>query len=245
MQTLKRVGRETTHVLNTVPSLVLTVFVLSVVGMNLLANKSIDTGISWLALDCGIVFSGVAFLSMDVLTHCYGPKAAVSVSILTMILNLMMSFFFFAASNVPGAWGESFASANGAAVNLALDHTFGGTWYILAGSSVAFCVSAIINNVLNWLIGKRVGHEGFGAFALRSYVSTFIAQFADNMTFALLVSRVFFGWSLVQCVSCALVGAVLELLFEVFFSPLGYRISQSILAGGAGLQAQTEMEAAC
>ena len=37
----------------TVPPLLLTLTVLSIVGMNLLANKSIDTGVSWLALDCG------------------------------------------------------------------------------------------------------------------------------------------------------------------------------------------------
>ena len=29
----------------------------SVIVMNLLANKSIDTGTTWLALDCGIIFS--------------------------------------------------------------------------------------------------------------------------------------------------------------------------------------------
>ena len=64
---------------------------------------------------------------------------------------------------------------------------------------------------------------------MRSYVSTFVAQFADNMIFALLVSKVFFGWSLLQCFTCALTGAVLELVFEVVFSPVGYRISKRMM----------------
>ena len=51
--------------------------------------------------------------------------------------------------------------------------------------------------------------------------------------FALLVSRVFFGWTTVQCLTCALTGAVLELALEVLFSPVGYRVSRSILRGQA------------
>ncbi|MDO4529019.1 MAG: VUT family protein, partial [Lachnospiraceae bacterium] len=66
----------------------------------------------------------------------------------------------------------------------------------------------------------------FGIFAVRSYVSTFIGQFVDNMVFALIVSHNFFGWTMTQCVVCALTGAVIELICEVIFSPIGYRISK-------------------
>lgn len=233
------------HTLNNVPPLVFTLFVLSIVGMNLLANKSIDTGVSWLALDCGILFSGLAFLSMDVLTHCYGPKAATTTSLVALGLNLLMALFFFVASRIPGAWGESFVDVGGDAINLALNNTIGGTWFVIAGSSVAFIVSSVLNNFLNWAIGERVSGDGFGTFALRSYVSTVLAQFADNLTFALLVSRTFFGWTLVQCFTCALTGALLELVFEIFFSPLGYRISRSILNEKEQSKASSAQTAAC
>ncbi len=229
---MKKAFSEFSSMINSVPPLVLTLFVLSVVGMNLLANKSINTGVEWLALDCGILFSGLAFLSMDILTHCYGPRAATAASLTALGCNLVMAAFLFLASQIPGVWGESFVEGSEVVINTALDHTFGGTWFILLGSSIAFLASAVLNNFLNWGIGERLENKsGFGAFALRSYISTFLAQFTDNMVFALLVSRVFFGWTLVQCVTCALTGAVLELLFEVFFSPLGYRISKKIMAG--------------
>jgi uncharacterized PurR-regulated membrane protein YhhQ (DUF165 family) len=128
-------------------------------------------------------------------------------------------------------WGESFVTGSEGVINTALDNTFGGTWFIILGSSIAYAVSAVVNNFLNWAIGERLGErEGFGTFATRSYISTFTAQFVDNITFALLVSRVFFGWTMLQCVTCALTGAVMELLFEVFFSPVGYRISRRILS---------------
>ena len=227
---MKRTVSEFRDLLRTVPPLLVSLLILSVVGMNMLANKSINTGVDWLALDCGILFSWLIFLSMDVLTHCYGPRAATAMSVVALALNLLVSLIFFIASRIPGVWGESFIDGSEAVINGALDNTFGGTWYIILGSSVAFFSSAVINNFLNYGIGKlfKVGKRGFGEFALRSYVSTFIAQFADNMIFALIVSRLFFGWTLLQCFTCALTGAVLELLFEVLFSPFGYSVAKKI-----------------
>ena len=216
--------------LRSVPPILVSLLILSVVGMNLLANKSIDTGLSWLALDCGILFSWLTFLSMDVLTHCYGPRAATALSFVALALNLLMAGIFFLAKCIPGVWSESFVEGSEEILNTALDNTFGGTWFIILGSSVAFLTSAVLNNFLNYGIGRLLKRDrGFGGFALRSYVSTFLAQFADNLIFALLVSKLFFGWTLLQCFTCALTGAVAELLFEVFFSPLGYRMSRRIL----------------
>lgn len=218
------------HLLQTVSPVVASLLVLSVVGMNLLANKSIDTGLDWLALDCGIFFSWLTFLSMDVLTHCYGPRAATGMSAAALGMNLLMALIFFIASRVPGVWGESFVEGSEAVLNTALDNTFGGTWFIILGSSIAFLASAALNNFLHYGLGRLLkGREGFASFALQSYVSTFIAQFADNLIFALLVSRLFFGWTLLQCFTCALTGAVAELLCEVVFSPLGYRVARGIL----------------
>jgi hypothetical protein len=33
-----------------------------------------------------------------------------------------------------------------------------------------------------------------------------------------------FSWSFIQCVMCALTGAVAELIMEIIFSPFGYKI---------------------
>jgi len=226
---MKKLTEELRDLLQTVPPLIAALFILSIVGMNLLANKSIDTGVEWLALDCGILLSWLTFLSMDVLTHCYGPRAATGMSFVALAINLVMALLFFLASRVPGVWAESFVDGSEALINTALNNTFGGTWFILLGSSIAFAASAVVNNFLNYAIGRRIRRpDGFGAFALRAYVSTFIAQFTDNLVFALLVSKLFFGWTMIQCLTCALTGAVLELLFEVFFSPLGYRIARGL-----------------
>ena len=227
---MKKFMSEFRRLLRSVPPVLVTMLVLSVVGMNLLANKSINTGLDWLALDCGILFSWLTFLSMDVMTHCFGPRAATGMSLTALLLNLLMALIFFLASRIPGVWGESFVDGSEAVINTALDNTFAGTWFIILGSSVAFVASAILNNFLHYGIGKLLKErDNFGSFALQSYVSTFLAQFADNLIFALLVSRLFFGWTLLQCFTCALTGAVMELLFEVLFSPVGYRIAMRIM----------------
>lgn len=227
---MKKAWSEFVSLVQSVPPIALTAMCLAVVGMNLLANKSINTGIEWLALDCGLLLSWLAFLAMDVMTHCYGPRAATAGSFVALAANLLMAGIFYLASTIPGVWGESFVPGSEDLINTALDHTFGGTWFILLGSSIAFAVSAVVNNFCNYAIGRLMQfREGFGTFATRSYVSTFIGQFVDNLTFALIVSQTFFGWTLVQCLTCALTGALLELVFEVFFSPVGYRISRRIM----------------
>ncbi|MBQ4167728.1 MAG: VUT family protein [Clostridia bacterium] len=227
---MKKAVSEFRVLLRTVPPILVSLLILSVVGMNLLANKSINMGLDWLALDCGILFSWLTFLTMDVMTHCYGPRAASLMSFAALGLNLFMALVFFIGSDIPGVWGESFVEGSEKVINTALDNTFGGTWYIILGSSVAFICSALINNFMNYGIGKLFRKQGgFGRFAVRSYVSTFVAQFADNLIFALIVSRVFFGWSMLQCFTCALTGAVMELLFEIVFSPVGYRVSKKLI----------------
>ena len=92
------------------------------------------------------------------------------------------------------------------------------------GSSVAFVVSAAVNNFANRAIGRlfRRNPDGRAAYICRSYLSTALGQFVDNIVFALIVSHVFFGWSLLQCVTCALTGMVAELIFEAVFSYIGY-----------------------
>ena len=224
MKKIKQAFAEFRLLLNSVSPLVLTLFILAVFAMNLLANKSINTGVDWLALDCGIVVSWIAFLCMDVLTKRFGPKAATQISLLAISINLVACLLLFAVSKIDGVWGQFFELGEQEVVNEALDNTIGGTWYVVIGSAVAFVVSAVVNNFSNFFVGKafKKNPDGFGAYACRTYVSTAVAQFVDNLVFALLVSHFFFGWSIVQCLTCAATGMIVELLCEVVFSPLGY-----------------------
>lgn len=209
--------------LRSVPSLVMTLFVVSVVLMNLLANKEIGLNLDWLALDCGFTVSWLSFLCMDMLTKRFGPKAAIQLSLTAMAVNLFVCGILFVISLVPGNWGEYYSYENDI-VNQALNSTIGGTWYVVLGSACAFAASAILNAILNHAIGKMCKKNNFVSYALRSYISTGLAQFLDNFIFAMMVSHVFFGWTMTQVITCSITGCIAELLCEVVFSPLGYKV---------------------
>ena len=162
-------------------------------------------------------------MCMDIITKHFGPGASNRISMLAVLINLLTCLIFFAASSIP-------SNANDYS---AFDNIFGGTWFILLGSTVAFISSAIINNMLNFTIGSAFKNnpDGKTAYAMRTYVSTFIGQFLDNFIFSLIVFVGFapifwdgFHWTVLQCAMCALTGAVAELIMEIVFSPIGYRI---------------------
>lgn len=235
---IKNEFREIKLLLRSVPSALVTLFVLSVFAMNLLANKSLNLPFSWVALDCGIIVSWFAFLAMDIVTKHFGPKAATQLSAFAIFANLLFCLLFFLGSKIDGVWGESFVDGSKNVINNALNNTFGGTWYVLLGSTVAFAVSALVNNFSNWGIGKafKKRPDGAAAYFLRTYVSTALGQFVDNLVFALIVSHNFFGWSLLQCVTCAATGMLAELLFEVVFSYFGFAVCKKWRSENVGAQ---------
>ena len=145
------------------------------------------------------------------------------VSVMALGVNLAVSLVFWLLTLTPGMWGAYYDTGL-AEVNDALNATIGGTWYVVLGSSCAMLASSVVNSLLNQAIGRLEHKNTFGAFALRSYVSTGIAQFVDNLVFAIIVSHTFFGWTWLQVLTCSLTGAVAELLCEVFLSPVGYRV---------------------
>ena len=214
--------------LRNIPSLVVSFFILSVVCMNLLANKELIS-FEYLALDCGFTLSWFSFLCMDMICKRFGPKAAMKVSLVALFVNLCTCLFFNILSHAPGMWGEfySYIDTNPDAAkvaNDALNATFGGSWYIVLGSALAMFTASFVNSGVNYSISKIFTASNFKTFAMRSYISTMVAQFVDNFIFAITVSHVFFGWTMKQVLICSLTGAVMELLCEIFFSPIGYKM---------------------
>jgi len=211
--------------LRNIPSLTISFFILSVVCANLLANKEL-VSFKYLALDCGFTFSWIMFLCMDVICKRWGARASIKVSLLALFVNLCLTLIFALLSKTPGMWGEFYATEN-IQVNDALNATFGGSWYVVLGSSLAFLTSSIVNSLMNIAVGSLFKSDGFWAFAARSYISTAVGQFVDNLIFATVVSKIFFGWTWTQVFICSAIGAFFELLCEVVFSGLGYKIVRS------------------
>ena len=207
--------------LRSVPSPIVSLFVLSVVLMNLLANKTIYQR-GFLAVDGGIVVSWLTFLCMDIITKRFGARAATQVSVFALAVNLLAVGIFAIVSAIPTE--TDYSAFNG---------IFGGSWFIVLSSS------------LNAAIGRlfEANPDGRAAYCTRSYVSTFIGQFVDNFVFASLVFMVFapiywggFSWTLPQCISCSLIGAGMELFMEVIFSPIGYGVCRRWQRENVGIE---------
>lgn len=229
---IKKEIEETRVLLRCIPSIVVTLFVVSVISMNLLANKTI-VQLEWIAFDAGILISWLSFMCMDIITKHFGPKASNKISVLAAIINLLTCVIFYIASIIPSNTNNYDE----------LNSILGGTWFILLGSTIAFLLSAIINNILNWLISRRFkkNPNSKRAYAAASYTSTFVAQFLDNLIFSMIVFMFFapiywdgFHWTFVQCLMCAITGATLELILEIIFSPIGYKIVRKWNEEGIG-----------
>lgn len=213
---------ETKILLHNIPTIIVTLFVVSVICMNILANKTL-LQLKWIALDGGILISWLSFLCMDLITKYFGLKASNKISILAALINLLTCLIFYIASLIP----------SNASDYTALNSILGGTWFILLSSTIAFLCSAFINNIINVVINSLLKNRTSNkvTFMISSYTSSFIGQFLDNLIFSILVFVIFapifwngFHWSILQCITCALTGAFLELLLEVIFSPFGYKI---------------------
>lgn len=216
--------------LRAIPGMVTAIFMLSIVMMNLLANKSIFN-FPWLASTAGIFVSWITFLCMDSVCKRFGYKAATILNTVGMIVNLLSAILLMLIVKIPGIWAASYAGATeeiASAINAGLDATFSSTWYIVVGSALAMFLGGVVNSIMNHIVGVRLDNQGtYTEFAIRSVISTALGQFVDNFVFALFVSYIFFGWTMQQVILCSFFMMLLELVFELVFSPIGYKLSKN------------------
>lgn len=209
-----------------IPSILLVLFCVTIIAMNLLANKTIFQN-EYLALDGGIVITWVVVLIMDMVIAVYGPKIAIKMNIFGIAMSLLVSLIFYLVSLIPS--GSQFNAFN---------QIIGGTWFIILSGAIAFIISSSLNAIINYLVSKRFKKhpEGKLAFSIRSVTSTFISQILDNFIFNSLAFMVFapifwngFSWTPVQCICCALCYGAIELVIELVLFPLAYRIYKHLL----------------
>ena len=99
---LRREKEETALLFRCIPATAVSFFVVSVICMNLLANKTL-VQTDWIALDGGFLLSWLSFLCMDIITKHFGPKASTKIAILASVINLMTSIIFYTASIIPSS----------------------------------------------------------------------------------------------------------------------------------------------
>ena len=228
--------------LRSIPGVVTMLFIMSTITMNLAANKIVWSGINingvpFVSISGGIFLSWAVFLVMDIITKTYGTKAAIKLTVLGALVNAIAVIFLALIALFPAKYPFEGASQT-------FDTLFGfealaapQPWQILISSTVAYIVSGIINAIVNGAFGRlfKKKPDGKAAFYCRSYISTMIGQFVDNFVFGALAFAVFAKfYTFPTLLGIALMGAIIELLFEIIFSPIGYRICKRWQSEGVG-----------
>ena len=127
---IKKVMEDYKVLLRSIPAATVSLFFVSVIMMNLLANKEL-VSLPYLALDCGFVVSWVSFLCQDMICKRFGAKASIKISILALLVNLAVSLCFWLCSLTPGMWGAYYDTGM-IEVNTAHDrrHLVCGVWLV-------------------------------------------------------------------------------------------------------------------
>lgn len=220
-----------------VPAVTTVCFVLSVVLMNLLANVSL-VNTSWLALDSGIILSWATFIVMDVVCRRFGSAAANILSVFAIFVNISVVLIFnivrWIALATPDLNGWLAVGTGSSFLDV-----MAGDWRVVLSSTIALLVAAFAQNGLNIMVKKAFKPEHpVKAFVAASYVSTAVGQFIDNLVFAIFAHMIFAIWgsylTVLQIVMFAATGALVELLCEIIFSPLGYKIVKRWEEQGVG-----------
>lgn len=227
---MKKLLTQAKDAMRAIPGMVTAILILSVVSMNLLANKSVFN-LPWLASTAGIFVSWISFLCMDAVCKRFGAFTATILNTVAMLATLITAILYMLIVQIPGVWVASYSGATeevSTAINAGLDATFASAWYVVLGSAFAMFLGGVTNSIVNKFVGKKVDtKDTYKGFAIRSFLSTAAGQFVDNFVFALFVSFVFFGWTWKQVIVCSFMMMLLELVFEIVFSPIGYRLAKN------------------
>lgn len=172
--------------------------------MNIAAAKCIYMN-GWIAIDAGVSVSWIAFLVMDIVIHFYGEREADRLAVKNAFLTVIASGIFCLIATTPGKW----CIPGGDLAGPAIDNVIGGTFIVILVSIAAMFFGSILNNRIHILIRKII------CFSFAAVISTFIAQFAENLFFSILICHLRFDWSILQCVGSSVFGAALETIVSI------------------------------
>ena len=227
--------------LRSIPAVVVALFVVCTVTMNLAANKIVWSGLKigdtyFISVTAGLFLSWAVFLIMDMVTKTFGGKAAIKLNFFGAVINAVAIIYLGIMASIPSEFPFPGASAS-------FDIVFGFTgkgvqpWQILISSTTAYVISGVVNAIVNVLIGRRFvkNPDGKLAFITRSYISTMLGQFVDNFVFAALAFSFFVHYyGILTITGIASLGALVELFFEVVFSPIAYHKCKKWQQEGVG-----------
>lgn len=218
-----------------VPAWLIALSAVTTVLMNLLANKTLYSDGAYLSIDCGLMVSWVMFLVMDIATQKYGGKASFAITMFDVAVALAMSGIMAGVAAIPESAVSGWFQTEEAAVSL--NGLVGNSYLVILTSLFAYVCSSGVDILSNVTIGKLFNKtktfegqtnkrtfKGFIIYFFRAYGSTFLSQLTDNLVFQFIAYPLLFN---IPCTPLsiflgALLAALVELVAEFAFAPVGY-----------------------
>ena len=235
IEKFKQEWKETKVLFKCIPTVPFAFLVCCLIAMNFLANRG--GAIGPVAFDCGIVVSWVMFLASDMLVKRFGAKASIKISIAAIILQLVTIGLLTVGAVIPFAMYG--ATEEESAVFTSIFKA--APWPLFASAG-----AALIANVVNAVISKGIllkfkNRTSGVAYVTASWISTCFGQFCDNFLFGLFFSM-WQPWfpnfhtpkAVIALIPMAAVGMILELIGQIIFSPVGFKIAESWRRHGVG-----------
>jgi len=235
IEKLKKDWLETKVLFNCMPTIPFAFLVCCFIAMNFLANRG--GAIGPVAFDCGIVVSWVVFLASDMLVKRFGAKASIKINIAAILLQLVTIGLLTLGAVIPFAMYG--ATEEESAVFTSIFKA--APWPLFASAG-----AALLANIVNAVISKGIllkfkNRTSGVAYITASWISTSFGQFCDNFLFGLFFSmwQPWFPYfrtprAILALIPMAAVGMVLELIGQMIFSPVGFKIAESWRRKGVG-----------
>lgn len=232
---MKKFLKSYVNAFRSVPAWLVALSAVTTVLMNLLANKTLISDGVYLSIDCGLMVSWVMFLVMDIVTQRYGGKASFAVTIFDIAVALAMSGIMVGVAAIPESAISGWFMTEEAAGTL--NGLIGNNYLVILVSLFAYFCSSGVDILSNLAIGKffnktktfegearKRTFKGFIVYFFRAYGSTFLSQLTDNLVFQGIAYPLLFTipCSPLSIFLGATLAALVELVAEFIFAPIGY-----------------------
>lgn len=235
IEKLKKEWEETKVLFKCMPTVPFAFLVSCLIAMNFLANRG--GAIGPVAFDCGVIVSWVVFLASDMLVKRFGAKASIKINAAALVLELVSVGLMALGAMIPFAMYG--ATEEESAVFTAI--FVAAPWPLFAGAAAAL-IANVVNSLLSKAILLKFKNRTSGvAYVTASWISTSFGQFCDNFLFGFFFSMwqpwfPYYGTAkaILALIPMAAVGMILELIGQMIFSPVGFKIAENWRRKGVG-----------
>ena len=223
MKRIKQEIYETKLLFRNLPAFPFAILCASLIAMNFLAGKGIVPYplSEYIQCDAGIIVSWITFLAGDMLVRRFGAKASIKINFAAILIELFAIVLLTIGSIIP--WGTT-----PGVYETTWDSIFHLSIWPLAAGTAAMMIALVLDAVLSrTILLKFKKKRAFKAYAVASYTSTAVGQFVDNLGFGLLFS-IWQPWFTNRnaIFLYAFLGMIVELICQIIFSPIGFKICQ-------------------